>query len=113
MTRHPRPVDLARLALGAIAVTAPDRVLTVTRARGGTGPRRAVRILGARYVVQSGAGLLLARPWTPRADAAVDAVHAVTMLGAAARWPAHRGLALLSAAAGTVLAVVDLREEVR
>lgn len=133
----PRPVDLARLSLGAIAVTRPGLFLRMTEGADGRGERVTVRILGARYLVQSSAGLALTqrwsqapgrpwarsrvefegwsggRPWVPEVDAAVDVVHAATMLALAAVAPTRRRLALLSAATAVGFAAADLREKMR
>ena len=70
--------------------------------------RRTVRVLAGRYVVQAIGGRWLHRAWVPRADAAVDLVHAVSMLGLAGLVPRHRRLALLSAGLATGLAAADL-----
>jgi hypothetical protein len=75
--------------------------------------RRAVRILGGRYLVQSGAGLLDRRPWLPEVDGLIDLTHAASMIAAATLWPQHRHLALLSAATATGFAALDLTEQVR
>jgi hypothetical protein len=117
----PRPVDVARLGLGLAAATRPDLLLRLSRARDGRGERVTVRILGARYVVQSGAGLILSRsrwrpggrPWVRDADTAVDLIHAGTMIALATVAPQHRQLALLSAGAAIGFAATDLREKLR
>ena len=109
----PRPVDVARLGLGAVAVARPDLLLRLAQGPDGRGERVTVRILGARYIVQSGAGLALGRPWVRDVDAAVDLVHAATMVALAGVAPPHRRLALLSAAAAVGFAVADLRERTR
>ena len=117
----PRPVDVARLALGAAAVARPNLFLRLAQEHGGRMERVTVRILGARYILQSGAGLVLIRPWARRwrrpwvrdADAAIDLVHAATMVALAAIAPTHRRLALLSAATALGFAAADLREKVR
>ena len=117
----PRPVDVARLGLGAAAVGWPGLFLRLAKGRVGRGERVTVRILGARYVVQSGAGLTLtqpwgrpwARPWIRDADAAIDLVHAATMVALATIAPTHRRLALLSAATAIGFAAADLRERIR
>ena len=113
--RRTRPVDVARFGLGLAALSRPDLLLHLTK-----GPhsalsysaatRRTVRLLGARYVVQSGGGMILERPWLPEADALVDLVHMASMLGLAALSRNHRRLALLSAGAAVVFAGADLQE---
>ena len=111
MSTH-RPVDLARLSLGVVALARPH-VLVRLGAEDGQGVRTTIRILGARYVVQSAAGFVLVRPWVRDADAAIDLIHAATMLAMAALAPAHRRLALLSAATATAFAAADLNEKMR
>ena len=99
----------------------PGLFLRLARGRVGRGERVTVRILGARYLVQSGAGLTLTqpwgrpwvRPWVRDADAAIDLVHAATMVALAAIAPPHRRLALLSAGTAVGFAIADLRERIR
>jgi hypothetical protein len=103
-----RPVDVLRLSLGVAALGAPGVVLPAAANTPWT--RGFTRILGARYVAQSAFGLAERRPWVPAADAAVDGVHALTMLGLAAVSPRHRRVALSSAAAALAFAYLDLQE---
>lgn len=106
-----RPVDLGRTGLGLFALARPDDLLRITRTHDvSTATRRGVRILGARYLVQSVGGLVLRRPWTARADAAVDLTHAASMVGLAGLSQRHRRLAITSAAMATGFALLDLRE---
>jgi uncharacterized RDD family membrane protein YckC len=110
-------VDVARLVLGGAAMARPGLFLYLARGRVGRGERATVRILGARYILQSGAGLTLTqpwgRPWVRDADAAIDLVHAATMVALAAIAPTHRRIALLSAGTAVGFAIADLREKVR
>jgi uncharacterized RDD family membrane protein YckC len=110
-------VDVARLVLGGAAMARPGLFLYLARGRVGRGERATVRILGARYILQSGAGLTLTqpwgRPWVRDADAAIDFVHAATMVALAAIAPPHRRLALLSAGTAVGFAIADLRERIR
>ena len=92
-----RPPDVARLALGLLALVRPGVPVGLTGSRDGVGVRRTVRILGVRYVVQSLGGRWLHQSWVPQADAAVDLVHAASMLRLARALPRHRRLALVSA----------------
>jgi hypothetical protein len=108
-----RPPDVARLALGIGAVSRPGLPVRVSGATDGSGVRRVVQVLGARYVVQALGGQWLHRSWVPTADAAVDLVHAASMVGVARILPQHRRLALLSAAAAVAFAGADLTERVR
>lgn len=111
--RSARPVDVARLILGAAALGQPDLVLRLAQGSNGRGERVTVRILGARYIGQSGAGIAFGRPWIWKADAAIELVHAATMVALAAIAPAHRRLALLSTAIALAFTAADLREQVR
>jgi hypothetical protein len=94
--------------LGGLCLARPDLPLRLTGSPGGRGTRVGVRLLGARYVVQSVGGPWLHRRWVPEVDAAVDVIHAVSMLGLAAVAPGHRRVALVSAATATGFAVADL-----
>jgi len=69
------------------------------------------RLLGARYAAQG--ALDLAVPHDRRLDAAVELLHAGSMLALAGRSRSHARLALLSAAAATALAAVDLTQGAR
>jgi hypothetical protein len=108
-----RPVDLARLALGATALARPQRLLRGVGADDATATQRVTQVLGARYAVQSGAGLLRPRPWEPRADGVVDLLHAGSMVGLAAVSERHRRAALTSAALALAFAAADLRRLAR
>jgi hypothetical protein len=103
-----RPVDVLRLGVGAAALAAPGRLLTP--AADTRWSRGFTRVLGARYVVQSSLGLVEQKPWTPPIDAAIDGLHAASMLGLAAVSPRHRRVALASAAAALAFAWLDLTE---
>ena len=107
MTR-PRSVDTARSALGVLALTRPATVLRLSRGEDGRDVRRVVRVLGVRYLLQATAGSTLHLRWVPAADATVDVVHALSMMGLAVRCPTHRRLACLSAAAALTFAAADL-----
>jgi len=103
-----RGPDVSRLVLGGLCLARPDLPLRLTGSPGGRGTRVGVRVLGARYVVQSVGGPWLHRRWVPEVDAAVDVIHALSMLGLAALAPSHRRVALVSAATATGFAVADL-----
>ena len=105
-----RPVDASRLALGVTAMIGPGLLLRTTGSADGTWPRRLTRILGARYLVQSTASATVGARWAPEADAAVDVVHAASMLALAVVFPRHRRLALTSAVFALGFAVADLSE---
>jgi hypothetical protein len=108
-----RPVDLARLALGTVALARPQLLVRATGSADGPWPRRVTRLLGARYVVQSTGGMVVRDRWVPEVDAAVDLAHALTTLGFAKIFPRHRRLALTSGAVAVAFGVADLTERVR
>jgi hypothetical protein len=104
-----RAATLARLALGGVCLMAPDQVLDVVGGadRHDRTTRLVARVLGGRLVLQGGADLVLGRR-TRRLDAVVDLAHAASMVPLAVRWPAHRRTALVSAAAASAIALLDL-----
>lgn len=104
-----RSTDVLRLGLGAGALLRPELFVRWGTAPDGVTVRRVVRVLGARYVVQSVGSVAVDRAWVAPAGAAVDLAHAATMFGLAALRPPYRSLALLSAAAAVGLAAVDLQ----
>jgi hypothetical protein len=106
--RAPRAVDATRFGLGLVAVARPDQVLRLSRSDQSERVRRVIQVLGARYLVQSAMGYVLARRWVPVLDAGIDAVHALSMSGLAIWAPRHRRPALLSAAAAVSFAAADL-----
>jgi hypothetical protein len=91
-----------------LVLARPWLPVRLSGSRDGVGVRRTVRVLGGRYVVQALGGRRLHRAWVPEADAAVDLVHAASMLGLARLAPRHRRLALLSAVLATAFAAADL-----
>ena len=99
----------ARLVLGILCVAMPHRVLAAIGGRDRDDPRAAViaRVLGARLLVQAGVDAALG-PRTRRVDVAVELTHAASMLPAALIWPTHRRSALVSAACGGGVALLDL-----
>ena len=104
-----RPVDLARVGAGVLALARPGWLVRATGSSDGAWTRRVTRALGARYLLQAGAGLALHRPWVAEVDGAVDLVHAASMLPVAVALPAQRRLALTSAAVAVACAAADLR----
>jgi hypothetical protein len=95
------------LGVGAYLVTRPEQALAVV---GQPAPPQALvaitRVLGARTALQN--VVVLAAPTRPvvLVGAAVDVTHALSMLGAALRWPAYRRAALASAAAAATAAAL-------
>jgi len=105
-----RTATLARLGLGGACLLRPDHVLDVIGGADRDDPlaRLVARVLGGRLVLQAGADLVLGRR-TRGIGVAVDLAHAGSMLPVAARWPAHRRTALVSAATAAAMALLDLR----
>jgi hypothetical protein len=111
--RKPRPADAARITMAAVLLTRPALAVRGTGSPDSTRIRRVVRLLGARYLLQATTGLLVHRPWLRAADSGVDLIHALSMLGFAHEFPAHRRMALLSGAAALTFAVLDFTEQAR
>jgi hypothetical protein len=103
-----RGVDLARLSVGAVLLVRPGLPGRLTRTTTGPRARLASRLLGVRYVLQGGAGGLVRHPLLPRVDAAVDGLHAASMLAVVGLDQSHRRLALASAAFALGCAWADL-----
>jgi hypothetical protein len=95
-------------AEGVVLLVRPDLPATAGLAAPDL-PRGVVRLLGARRVVQAGLELAVPRRGVALACAAVDALHALSMLAAAAHWPRHRRAALLSAGTAALAAAAQYR----
>jgi hypothetical protein len=105
-----RVATLARLAVGGACLASPTQVLSAVGAvdRDDRHTRTIVRVLGARLVAQCASDLAFGAR-TRGFDAVVDLVHAASMVPVAARWPAHRRTALVSAGVAAATAALDLR----
>ena len=110
--RRAGAADLARTGLGVVGVVRPQWLLVMTGSADGTWPRRAARLLGARYLAQVAAGRCGAWDWVPEADVAVDLLHASSTVGYALAFPRHRRLALASGALALAFAAADLEDAV-
>ena len=107
--RAARAADIGRLGLGCFALLRPRAVLAATRTPDRAWPRRTVRLLGARLLVQAVAGTLAPGRRVLLGGAAVELTHAGTMVLLAAVSPAYRPLALTSGAVAAGFGAVDLR----
>ena len=87
-----RWVRWARLAYGGALAVNPGPPLRAIGAREDRAARGFTRVLGGRYLVE---GLLLQRPW--RLLAAIDALHAASMLAYLRAGGRHRRVAAASA----------------
>ena len=113
-TPRPRPVDIGRTGLGLLGLLRPDDLLRMTQIHDlSRGTQRAARILGGRYLGQAAVGLLFRRPWTSRADATIEAIHATSMIAFATWSPRHRRAALTSALVAAGFTLLDLTEGYR
>lgn len=108
VVRRVRPTDLIRFGLGGFTLLAPRTVLRVADAPDRTAPRVLTRLLGARLLVQSAAGLLAPRRRAVLGDCIVELTHGATAIGLAATFPGYRRLALLSGTVAAAFAAVDL-----
>lgn len=105
-----RVMAAAGATVGAVVLTRPQRVLDAVAPEFPRARRWVVRVLGARMLAQHAAVLVRPEPAVVTAGAALDALHAASMLpflasaryGRAARVSA--AVALGSAVAGRVLA---------
>jgi len=96
------PISLVRAALGTVYVFVPQWVPGLLGVQVDRRARVVVRILGARYLIQAG---LVSRavsrapstPYAPAIGAAVDGVHAASMVTLAAADRRRRRLALADA----------------
>jgi hypothetical protein len=104
-----RVATLVRLGLGGTCLAVPGEVLGLVGGPDRGDPRTLLvaRVLGGRLVLQGIADLAWGRR-TRRLGVAVDLAHAASMLPLAVLWPAHRRTALVSAAAATTTALLDL-----
>ena len=106
MSRPAAPALVVLGAWGAGLLTAPGRLAGLV---GGPPPPAAiVRVLGARRLVQELALLRWPSPGVAVAAAAVDGLHAASMLAAAGLWPRYRRAALTSAGVAAGSAVLSL-----
>ncbi|MBZ5740773.1 hypothetical protein [Nocardioides mangrovi] len=93
--------------MGAALVLAPTRVLRLVGAADASDlvVRAIARALGARYLAQGTAGAP-----SGRTAAAVESIHAASMLPIGAWSSRHRRAALTSAGVATLIAAADLVE---
>jgi hypothetical protein len=109
-----RLLGATNAALGVAMLAWPrqvTRAVTGRNAEAGTGRNAEagtgwVRLLGGRYVVQGAAQISWPHPVVLRGSAAVDGVHAASMLALAALRPDYRRPALASCAVATGLAAI-------
>ncbi len=92
----PRLIGATSAALGVILLATPGRVCDYVSDNGAR-PTGWVRLLGARYLAQGVAQVAWPEPAVLQASAAVDTLHALSMVALAAVSPTYRRSASLSA----------------
>ncbi len=103
----PHALGLARLGVGLVELALPDRAGALALGRTpDTTERVVMRILGARHLFQAAAAQ---RGHEVLGGPLLDALHAVSMYGAAAVTDRHRRGALVSAVGATGFAVAACR----
>jgi hypothetical protein len=103
-----RSVATAQAGWGAALLIRPQELLRRLAPGSPLPPAWIVRLLGARSVVQAGTVLLRPTRGVVLAGAAVDGLHAASMIGLAVRSPSHRRPALVSAAVAVGSAVAGV-----
>jgi hypothetical protein len=103
-----RLVAGASVAWGAVQLAAPERVVGAVQGSSPPALVWAARVLGARLVVQNAVVLGWPARTAVLAGAAVDALHALSMVPAAVVWPEYRRPALVSGGLAAASAVLGL-----
>lgn len=99
----------ARASYGVALVLAPGPVIRLATGRfPGRRARRVARVLGARHLIQAAVSSLAPLPGVLAAGAAVDAVHAASMVALAAADRGSRRAALTDALTESFLAVAGI-----
>jgi hypothetical protein len=105
-----RPASWLRTALGTTYLLVPQWVPSMLGVQVDRRARVVVRILGARNVIQSVViSLAPARAYAPAIGAAVDALHAASMVALAAVDERRRRLALADAGVAAAFGAAGLR----
>jgi hypothetical protein len=99
-----------RIVWGAVLLVAPDRVLAKCPDPVPGYARAAVRVLGARQLVEGAVLARHARRPPPEWSIAVDALHGLSMLALAALQPGLRPAALRSAVSAFTLMALSTYE---
>jgi hypothetical protein len=101
-----RLVAAGWLGVGTYLVTRPEHALAAVGQPASPALVLITRVLGARSALQNAVVLAAPTSAVVRGGAAVDATHALSMVGAALRWPAYRRAALTSGALAAAAAVL-------
>jgi hypothetical protein len=100
----------ARIAWGMVLLVSPERVLARCPDPVPGYARVGVRVLGARQLLEGAVLARHPREAPPQWSVAVDALHALSMLGLAVVRPGLRPAALRSAASALTLAALSAYE---
>ncbi len=100
-----RGIGALTAAVGLLGVARPQAVARLAAGRQAVPREGIVRLLGARYLLQSAAELSRPTRLVLRIASGVDGLHAVSMVGAAIAFPAYRRATLCSAALAGVSAL--------
>jgi hypothetical protein len=103
-----RAVSTGRLALAIGLLVRPELCASLVSFGGRCPAGWLIRLLGGRLLVQAGYELATGSRRALRLGAAVDLLHAASMLAAAVRWPGYRRIALASAGLAGASAAVGL-----
>lgn len=108
----PRTAVRALAAVEGIAGLAllarPDDVVRTVAPRSAQPPRWVVRLLGARQLLQAGVIAAVPTRTVLGFSAAIDGLHAASMVPAGLRWPALRRSATVSGGAAAAFAALEL-----
>jgi hypothetical protein len=103
-------VPLARAGYGAALLCAPGPMIRLCTPEQSPSPRarRVAQVLGVRHLAQAAATIAVPGPGMAAVGAAIDVLHATSMLGFAAAVPPLRRAELADAAVAATLAVTQL-----
>jgi len=102
-----RAAPLAQAATGAVLLTRPEALVALVSGSGAHPANWIVRVLGARMTAQGCVAVARPRRGLLLAGAAVDALHAASMVLIARAEPSYRRPAIASAVAAAVFAVAS------
>lgn len=104
-----RAIGLTQFGAGSALLLRPHRIAAATATPGGlAAPAGVARALGGRLLIQGLVTLVRPAPSTMAVSGAVDVLHALSMVGVAAR-PGYRRPALISGGFAATSAAVALR----
>ncbi len=102
--------DVIRAGFGVALLAVPARLVSLTGAEADAGTVTAARVLGVRHVFQAAGSPRLARTKWRHAGAAIDGVHAGSMIALGLRDERHRSVCFANALTAAAPAVASLAE---